>query len=284
MNLSRRQLLSGMAGICTYACAHQHGFAAAANPFGTITSGSPSGPDTDPGPPSAPRRPTPGSASRPLFQGCSLTTAGRAALSDGGTQLLQSSGVPGIDAAFAREVNAFMIPMYGLSPYCCFFNDGDSPNAFATPQQLAGRGQGTVAFGVGLMNVLFTKFRGTSWASMGDHAAVAVFAHEFGHIAQFAFNFPRVAGKAPELHADFMAGWYTGTRAVQLYGRQVVNFGEITREMFDIGDNDFTSPSHHGTPQERVTAYSAGARFAVQNGGRADVRMAFVTGRQFIGI
>jgi len=218
------------------------------------------------------------------FQGCHLTRAGISAARDGSYGLLDTSGIPLIDQVFAREINGFMIPLFRHSPACCFYRDDDSPNAFATPERLRGDGQGTVGFGVALMRSLLTKFSRGAWSSTGDHAAVAIFAHEFGHIVQFFNGFPMVRGKLPELHADYMAGWYTGTRALQLYGYQQVDFGVISRQMYDIGDFEFTDPGHHGTPQERVQTYLSGVSLAVQTHGRAGVQDAFVLGRQLLGV
>lgn len=56
------------------------------------------------------------------------------------------------------------------------------------------------------------------------------------------------------LHADFLAGWDIGIRALQLPGQ--VNLQEIAKGMFDIGDFNFDNPSHHGTPEERADIYT----------------------------
>lgn len=211
------------------------------------------------------------------FIGCHLTATGIEGMTD--NRLRQSSGIQQIDMIFTREINAWMLPIFGLAPYCCFYDDSDGANAFATTELLAGRGQGTVAFGIKLMNELTTQFSG-EWGSQGLHAAGAIFAHEFGHIAQFTTG-DYTPGPTMELQADFMAGWYTGLRALQ-QGGMGVNFREIAAKMFAIGDFNFKSPSHHGTPQQRLQAYSAGLQFITQNR-NANMRQALAAGRRMVG-
>lgn len=216
------------------------------------------------------------------MEGCTLTDTGVSLFGSGadagGPALYRSSGNPFWDQAFGREVEGSTKPIFGLSPDFCYYDDSGGPNAFATSAQLIGAGQGTVAFGMQLFNSLLGKFAGSSMYSMGDHAAVAVIAHEFGHIAQFAFGLPQVAVHLRELHADFLSGWYMAVRAQQLQGWQVVNVQEAAREMFDIGSFDFTNPGFHGTPQQRLTAFVGG----LQSGGQS-LQGAFMQGRTYVG-
>ncbi len=264
MTISRRGFGLALGGFC--GCAGQ----ASAQLFPAVTPSSASLPLTG-----ASRRQARGRR----FIGCGLTAAGQSEIDQ--IELYGTSGNARIDAMFTQEINAFMLPIFQIAPFCCFYNDGDSPNAFATPMQLAGGGDGTVAFGVGLMSSLVQKFSGR-WGSSGTHAAGAIFAHEFGHIVQFAVGMPAVPGKARELHADFMAGWYTQVRNMQ-QNNTGVNFEEIAQQMYDIGDFAFTSESHHGTPDERVSAYMAGAQFGWNSGG-ANVHQALDFGRRPLGI
>lgn len=211
------------------------------------------------------------------FIGCHLTAAGIDGMTN--QRLRASSGIPQIDMIFTREINGWMLPIFGLRPYCCFYDDTDGANAFATTELLAGRGQGTVAFGIKLMTDLSREFQG-EWGSQGLHAAAAIFAHAFGHIAQFTSG-DYSPGPTMELQADFMAGWYTGLRALQ-QGGMGVNFREIAAKMFNIGDYQFNSPSHHGTPQQRLRAYTAGVQYISQSR-NANMREALTVGRRAVG-
>lgn len=81
---------------------------------------------------------------------------------------------------------------------------------------------------------------------------VGVLAHEFAHVLQYVRgnNLPT---KLKELHADFLAGYYLGRK--RLMSGAVERFA---RALFEMGDFEFWNPNHHGTPQERVQAMSAG--------------------------
>ncbi len=219
-----------------------------------------------------------------ISNGCFLTASGAESFRSGQIRLLATSGIPQADYAFTREVVQFMMPIFRLNPGSAFYDDSRSPNAFATPESLLGMPNGTIGFGVNLLRQLFANFSGRSTLSMGDHAATAIFAHEFGHIAQFVNAFPVSLGKIPELHADYMAGWYTGIRAVQLHGYQTLNFDEMAQQMFNIGDFEFTSQQHHGMPSERVSSFLAGAGLAINNRGQVDANSAFRAGMNYLGM
>lgn len=159
------------------------------------------------------------------------------------------------------------------------FSNPDN-NAFATPQRLQNsvRPDGTVVMGRQLIAEVTAKF--SRQPSMGTHAIVGIFAHEFGHIAYYksGLNMPR--GKFPELHADFMSGWYTGIRSSEEPGN--VNVNEIKQEMFDIGDTNYQSPMHHGTPDERQNSFLAGVSLASRMGTKASLAVAFNQGLQYL--
>ena len=50
-----------------------------------------------------------------------------------------------------------------------------------------------------------------------------------------------------------MAGWYLKVR-----GRSWTNFSFALRVFYELGDYQFNSPQHHGTPDERFAAAQAG--------------------------
>jgi hypothetical protein len=105
-----------------------------------------------------------------------------------------------------------------------------------------------------------------------------ILAHEFAHILQFKNQFPKLpTAKWQELHADFMAGWFTGHRS--RYRPHVAMNSLIA--IFNVGDFAFNHPGHHGTPQERVAAFDAGYRLNVQ-GNVSSSATAFSQGLAFI--
>jgi predicted metalloprotease len=102
-----------------------------------------------------------------------------------------------------------------------------------------------------------------------------VLAHEFMHIRYFkevkAGRAPYKQGKTPELLADWFAGFYLAHRSwdhfIATGGSQNITAG-VFRSMdqaFSMGDNNFTSPSHHGTHRERRAAFTSGSRIADNN-------------------
>jgi predicted metalloprotease len=98
--------------------------------------------------------------------------------------------------------------------------------------------------------------------SAGDFAAATIVAHEFGHhianelAIQGAFQLPD-ARMNRELEADC----FSGVWARSLYGEGKLEDGDIQEAMdaiFAIGDYDLNNPDHHGTPAQRVNAWSVG--------------------------
>lgn len=88
------------------------------------------------------------------------------------------------------------------------------------------------------------------------------------------------ANKRPELHADFLSGWYLGIRSHQLPGK--VNANEAATFMYQIGDTNFNSPSHHGTADERLAAFGGGFQISINSGANVSLKTAFNEGlKQF---
>ncbi|RXG17878.1 hypothetical protein DSM03_101577 [Leeuwenhoekiella aestuarii] len=97
-----------------------------------------------------------------------------------------------------------------------------------------------------------------------------ILAHEWAHQIQFdnfdvwypegaADNAPE-ATRFTELEADFFAAFYmTHKRGATYNWKRVADFNEL---FFNIGDCQFTSPGHHGTPDQRMQAAKAGFDFA----------------------
>jgi hypothetical protein len=131
-------------------------------------------------------------------------------------------------------------------------------NAFSTPSLfpnlLAAEGSnadqcpdGTIFIGVNLIEAEKRSTNGSLFS------LPAVLAHEFAHTLQEHNRFP-LYGKWRELHADFMAGYFIGHR--ERLAPQ--NVSQAAQGIFDKGDYEFNSPTHHGTREERASAFLAG--------------------------
>ena len=162
--------------------------------------------------------------------------------------IFKSTGDPQLDGRFNEE--AYMIyRVFNVRPNLLVFDDRGSPNAFALPAGPAG----TVLFGIGLI-------KDELWhMSKGGHALAGVMAHEFAHILQFQAGC-QLEGRNRELHADFLAGYYFARKA---YFTQT-NIAAFARSLFEKGDYNFWSESHHGTPDERVAAMIGGFSYGGQ--------------------
>lgn len=230
--------------------------------------------ENEAGPSSRARGPQTGSVSR-SFIGCYLLGAG------GGTgapgfRLSSTTGVPALDAGITNEY-PLLNHNFGVVPGFFMFDDAGGGNAFATPQNIGGHSapHGTVCFGLRLMNE--ELLTGMQAGGRGDHVMVAIMAHEWAHILQFR-RLPQMRpGKAPELMADALAGWYMASRASSVYGG--VDVGSSMRSFFNKGDLNFNSPHHHGTPPERANAFRQGLSM-----GGADAAQAFETARRTYGL
>lgn len=94
-----------------------------------------------------------------------------------------------------------------------------------------------------------------------DEVYKAAIAHEFAHALQHRngmFDYWK-DGKQPELHADFLAGYYIGKNG-SISKDKLVSFAD---EFFYLGDFDFFESEHHGTPEERRCAFLEGYKIAV---------------------
>jgi hypothetical protein len=186
------------------------------------------------------------------LRGCYLNSA------DGATKtkfrLSRTTGLAALDAGLTSEFNV-LCQYFEATPGFFIFDDGPSGNAFATPETLGSHSlpHGTVCLGNTLM---LSEFQAASGMGRGDHVLVAVMAHEWAHIVQFQTLPQMVPGKRVELQADYMAGWYMGIRAAQVWGG--VDLMSSVRSLFSKGDYNFNSPGHHGKPEERALAFQRG--------------------------
>ncbi|MGI9036151.1 MAG: hypothetical protein ACR2GD_08945 [Pyrinomonadaceae bacterium] len=156
--------------------------------------------------------------------------------------------------------------VFGVSARMFLLQEVHGPNALAVRKPLPevlekfhipfqNTSDGMVFFGLNLINSQY------DFISKRGYAIPSIMGHEYAHILQYKLHFP-FAGKWQELHADFLAGWYTAHRSRFM----PQNIRESMATFFDNGDNDEDSPQHHGSSQEREEAFLAGARLNLQNG------------------
>jgi predicted metalloprotease len=100
--------------------------------------------------------------------------------------------------------------------------------------------------------------------AVGEFGLAYVIAHEYAHNVQFELGFyqllrPEDGVKAFELQADCMAGlWGNAVYREGLYDDRDVEQAISTAQA--VGDFDFGTAQHHGTPDERRAAWLDGFR------------------------
>jgi predicted metalloprotease len=97
--------------------------------------------------------------------------------------------------------------------------------------------------------------------AIGAFAVAYVIAHEYAHNVQQESGI--LAGRTRALPTELDADCLAGTWARWDYGKGQLDSGDV-QEALDaalaVGDFDFLSPQHHGTPQERHDALLTGLR------------------------
>lgn len=164
-------------------------------------------------------------------------------------QITPWSPYPLINAAYQRE-GMQLLGFFGVQPAAGFLDDTGSPNAFATPQAMFTNGpHGTILFGLQLTGMELQRDNGVGMS------LPAIMAHEFAHIRQFHDGrLTEYETSIRELHADFLAGWYMQKRRMLM----PTDITPALRAFFERGDYEFNSEQHHGTPEQRLAAVSAG--------------------------
>ncbi|WP_244633373.1 metalloprotease [Methylobacterium radiotolerans] len=186
------------------------------------------------------------------------------------------SGNRDLDQALAQTLSR-ICDTFDVLPGFAFFNEDQGPNAFASPSKRLKKADGSVVFGQQLLSKLL---------SAPEHPAAgiaAVCAHEFGHILQYKLNLtPRLIGadrrvKRLELHADYLAGYFSGRRKIDKPDFPAAVFANT---QFAAGDNMLNNPQHHGTPEERGQAVVAGFKAAFNE--RKNLSDAISSGIQYV--
>lgn len=188
-------------------------------------------------------------------------TSGVQAFSSGSETIIHHSDDRTFDQALAIML-ASISSVFDVLPGFGYYDDGNSHNAYASPQVRTGRTDGTVLFGLGLLR---DKLR----EQAGGSRVAAVCAHEFGHIVQFKHNLQgRIRNgqrtvKPIELHADFLAGYYAARHRED---NPSFPAAEFAMSQYKGGDPYVGQEDHHGTREERGAAVEAGYKARKNDG------------------
>jgi hypothetical protein len=180
--------------------------------------------------------------------------AGRAGLFETGDEEIERrSGNPELDRALAHSL-ATLSRMFEVLPAFAYYHDGvGHENARATPETLLDRADGTVLFGLTLLDQLLAQ-------KDGDAAVVAVCAHEFAHIVSYKNHDVRELSPNPqepfraEQYADFLAGFFAGRRKLERPDFPAVVFATTQRS---YGGGNHGSQAQRGEAVQRgfLSAY-----------------------------
>lgn len=180
---------------------------------------------------------------------CTIYANASGVSTSGHSPLYETTGSSVLDKVFVTEtalsLDAFVLPKVDLY----FYDDSSSPNAYAHN----GPSVGQVVFGLQLIERFRSQFPNNFHA-----ACAAVVAHEMAHIKQFQLgHLEDLEEYQLELHADYLAGYYIGYQyAIELANeRDADTFFDV---FFSLGDDDFFSEDHHGSPSQRKRASIAG--------------------------
>ena len=136
---------------------------------------------------------------------------------------------------------------------------------FKTPSSIYLDLQGTDAHAIDTEISLGLKFIAQYYSAnderTGQLKIAGILAHEKSHIFQFYWKFESMLRNVKghpvkwfELHADYLAGAYMAWRD----SGRAKSARELSRFFFDLGDRAVTSDDHHGTENERLSAYTYG--------------------------
>ena len=167
---------------------------------------------------------------------------------------------------------------FGVLPSFSFFEEDRGINAFFIPvKRTPGRPDGAVAYGRKLL-----KWQ-TSDGVPNVGRVVGVCAHEFGHALQHKRgtidklkSMSNGSAFRNELHADFLAGYFAGIRKLE---KPDFPAAEIAYGQFTVGDDQFDSKGHHGTPEQRGEAARQGFKQAYES--KVSLDEAFETGFRY---
>lgn len=174
-------------------------------------------------------------------------------------KMIPSSGDKLLDKALGLAL-VRLTQVFEERPGFAFYDDSSSPNAYATSDTRVHGTWGTILFGRSMFRSLIRENRDDGIV------VIATIAHEMSHIVQFHHNLhPRLmAGqrtvKRVELHADYLAGFYLGTRKRDDPSITLLASGALFR---NLGDDDVQDREHHGTPSERIASAERGFKIGI---------------------
>lgn len=187
-----------------------------------------------------------------------LTNAAQT-FSFGTEQIEPRSGNHALDRALAQTL-AKLSRTYDVLPGFAYYRDDNRPNALATPQPLLQRTDGTVLFGLSMLQELLRN------PDHPDASIVAVCAHEFGHIVGYKTGLIRHLAPQrnnpfrAEQHADYLAGFFAGLRKRERASFPAVVFANTQRSFGGV------TRGTHGTGEERAEAVIEGFKAAFERG------------------
>jgi|TARA_R100000501_G_C2630632_1_gene126112 hypothetical protein len=205
---------------------------------------------------------------------------GHAASAGGGRSGVNagSSGDRNFDQALAITLAKLSNIFEVLPAFSFFTEENGSINAYSSTQiTRRDRPDGSVAYGRNLLKKqLSNETTSIAWV-------VGVCAHEFAHSLQFKRGTAKVLEDMSggsvyrtELHADYLAGYFSGTRKLE---KPDFPAAELALGMFMVGDTYFDNKGHHGTPAQRGEAVRQGFKQAYEQ--KASFNDAFDAGFRF---
>lgn len=193
------------------------------------------------------------------------------------TDFHKNTGNKLLDRAIGKSLT-HMSDFFSVYPGFGFFND-KNPNAYATAEIVVPDTKGTIVFGYNLLKKQLEK-------APSGVSIMGILAHEFAHIVQFnhkqqisSLRLNQTTSRLIELHADFLAGFYTGKRKLVNKRMRTDDLGDA---FLAIGDSNTTHADHHGTPEERVFALTEGFKLGKNQSQNYSVEYAIKKGVQVV--
>ncbi|WP_370615347.1 hypothetical protein [Mumia sp. Pv 4-285] len=160
-----------------------------------------------------------------------------------------------------RQGDFYDNPLWTLNAFAFSGEDETDPVLAALPDKLV--------FGDGILAAYDA-------IGLGDVGPRVIMAHEFAHHVQFELGVfdtgptdPAEATRRTELMADAMAAYYgVHKKGLALNQKRVT---DALLSFYTVGDCQFASPGHHGTPLQRERAAAWGAELAAAAQPRSSV-------------
>jgi len=165
---------------------------------------------------------------------------------------------------------------FQVKPSVAYYDDGQMPNAYAHPASTHGATDGSIRLGGNLVHSEFRLWRTNlieesrrrgkdplvllqEGKAGGAYTINAIIAHEAAHILQIKMGVGNTS-RNTELQADFLAGWFFAEmkKVMPEEFRQFKIKNAGLYAFWSRGDYLFNSPAHHGTPDQRLGAFSYG--------------------------